>query len=380
MMDEKEMLNDEPANDELMNDEESDTYEDESDNREKMRKSYSRYGLKLVIFTVVASALQVFGSTILAGLLGINPNESSWYSFVNILVPMHIIGLGLMLLLTKKDEKLVPEKHSMKFGQFILTIFLMAGMIGVGAVVGFILNALLMLPFGVQLQNSSIIANLMLDSNPFWRILVVGITAPICEELIFRKLIIDRTYRYGEWVAILTSGLMFGLYHANLQQFFFTTLMGGLLAYVYIRTGKIWYTVIMHALVNLTTSVITLALTQNYMSVGVDKITEYEELSMAYLESQSQEAMDRMMEVASEVVPQMVPYYLWMGFLGNICMVGIVLWIIFLVKKKFTIKRSVDYVEGGMKYAWINIGMLLFLGACVFLAVSNFLTVIKMSQ
>ena len=72
----------------------------ESENREienqgKMKKSYGRYGLKLVIFTAVTSALQIFGSTILAGLLGVNPNESSWYPFVNILVPMHIIGLVL---------------------------------------------------------------------------------------------------------------------------------------------------------------------------------------------------------------------------------------------------------------------------------------------
>ena len=357
----------------------------ESENREienqgKMKKSYGRYGLKLVIFTAVTSALQIFGSTILAGLLGVNPNESSWYPFVNILVPMHIIGLVLILLLTRKDEKLLPEKHNMKFGQFILTIFLMAGMIGVGAVVGFIFNTLLMLPFGVDMQNSTVIANIMMGSNPFWRILVVGITAPICEELIFRKLLIDRTYRYGEWVAIFTSGLMFGLYHANFQQFFFTTMMGGLFAYIYIRTGKIWYTIVFHALVNLSTSVVTMAVTQNFMSIGEEKIAKYQELSMAYMQSQTQESMEQLMEVASEVIPKMVPYLLWMGFLGNLCMVGIILWIIFLAKKKFTIKKSVDYVKGGMKYAWINLGMILFLVACVFLAVTNFITVIKMAQ
>ena len=70
--------------------------------------------------------------------------------------------------------------------------------------------------------------------------------APVVEEFIFRKFLIDRVYRYGEWVAILTSGLMFGLFHENLAQFFFATLIGCFFAFFYILrvlrllTGKLW--------------------------------------------------------------------------------------------------------------------------------------------
>ena len=49
--------------------------------------------------------------------------------------------------------------------------------------------------------------------------LYMVICAPILEEYIFRKLIVDRTVKYGQGVAVVLSGLMFGLFHGNLNQF-----------------------------------------------------------------------------------------------------------------------------------------------------------------
>jgi hypothetical protein len=75
--------------------------------------------------------------------------------------------------------------------------------------------------------------------------------APIFEELIFRKFLIDRTYKYGERNAIILSGLMFGLFHTNLGQFFYAFIIGAIFAWVYIRTGNILYSMSMHLLINL---------------------------------------------------------------------------------------------------------------------------------
>lgn len=40
--------------------------------------------------------------------------------------------------------------------------------------------------------------------------------------LLFRKFLLDRVVDYGEAVAVILSGVMFGLYHANLSQFMAT--------------------------------------------------------------------------------------------------------------------------------------------------------------
>lgn len=51
------------------------------------------------------------------------------------------------------------------------------------------------------------------------QIIVAVILAPVFEELLFRKFLLDRVVDYGEAVAVILSGVMFGLYHANLSQF-----------------------------------------------------------------------------------------------------------------------------------------------------------------
>ena len=69
----------------------------------------------------------------------------------------------------------------------------------------------------------------------------------ILEEFIFRKMVIDRIWQYGEKIAVVTSALIFALFHINLFQFFYALGIGLIFAYVYLRTGKLRYTIIMHA-------------------------------------------------------------------------------------------------------------------------------------
>ena len=330
-------------------------------NETKMKQSYSKYALAVFIFGVVATTIQLLVVMVLVPVFNIN-TDNGWFSFANVIIPLYLIAFPILILITRNAEVKKPEKHGISFGKFIVFVLLMFGMVGVGAVVGIILNYLVMMPFGLDTTNNTEIVPIMMNSNPVIRIVTAGILAPIVEELIFRKFLIDRTYRYGEWTAILTSGLMFGLSHGNLAQFFFTTLIGGLLAYIYIRTGKIWYTIALHMTLNLATSVVTMFTMQNYLSVDPELMNEYASLSSQYLASGGDPALQqRMMEAASQVIPKMMPFIIWMGFFGQLVLVGIILWIVFLAKKKFTIKRTEEQVEHGMRFAWGNVGMILFI-------------------
>ena len=69
------------------------------------------------------------------------------------------------------------------------------------------------------------IADLVSELNPLTAFFVMVLLAPALEEWIFRKLLVDRTIRYGEGTAIFLSGLMFGLFHGNLNQFVYTFLV-----------------------------------------------------------------------------------------------------------------------------------------------------------
>ena len=351
--------------------------ESKSGNEKKMKKMYSIYALAITIFGVVVTLLQFLGSLFGENVLHIDVSESSWFPFLNIIIPMYVICFPILFLVLRKQEVVKPERHKLSVGKYLLFIPLMAAMIGVGAVIGITLNLLITLPFGVNPMQSTEISSVMMNSNPFWRIITAGILAPIVEETIFRKFLIDRTYRYGEWVAILTSGIMFGLFHGNFAQCFFAALIGGLFAYIYIRTGQVWYTIGLHMILNLSTSVITMAVAKPYLSVGADKISEYSEVSQQYLLSGGNpELEERLMTLAAEIVPKMVPYFLWTSFMGTVMLAGIVLWIIFLVKKKVVIKTAPDQVNGGMKFAWGNIGMVLFLIYSVVSFVFGYISII----
>ena len=89
-------------------------------------------------------------------------------------------------------------------------------------------------------------------------IMIPVIIGPILEELIFRKLMIDRIRGYGEKTAIIFSAVCFGLFHGNLTQFLYAGCAGLFLGYVYCKTGKVLHTMIMHMLLNASGSVILL--------------------------------------------------------------------------------------------------------------------------
>ena len=91
----------------------------------------------------------------------------------------------------------------------------------------------------------------IVESTPIWLLLItVVIIGPIVEELIFRKLMIDRLSRYGELIAVMTSSIAFGLFHGKFYQFFYAVMLGLILGYMYAKTRNIKYSIIMHMLIN----------------------------------------------------------------------------------------------------------------------------------
>ena len=171
-----------------------------------------------------------------------------------------VLGLSLKALPSVKIEK-----RSLTFGQILILILMVYGLAQVGSLMGMpIHTALASIPLIGDNSNedalSDLKSSLIIGSDTWIRIITVGIMPAIFEELLFRKFMIDRTLRHGEFVSCAMSGIMFGLWHGNFQQFFFTFFIGVLFAFVYIRTGRIIYTMILHASINLVTSSVTVEL------------------------------------------------------------------------------------------------------------------------
>jgi hypothetical protein len=127
-----------------------------------------------------------------------------------------------------------------------------------GGILGNIIMAILSEVLDYDYANA---LNTIVEQSPLWAtFLGTCICAPLGEELLFRKLLIDRTRRYGDLPSILLSGFLFGLFHGNLFQFFYAAMVGMVMAYIYTRTGKYWWCVAMHAAINFMGSIVNPAL------------------------------------------------------------------------------------------------------------------------
>ncbi len=326
---------------------------------EHLKKAASSIGWRYAVFAVVVIGLQL-GVQWLVGTVAPDwaINNVALFSFLLIILAVDIVGFPLVFLLSRNMPSVTLEKHNLGFGKFIICVLIGAGICFAGGIVGNIIHFTLTLPFGLNTESVNGLGMLMLTSDASVRILTVGILAPIFEELIFRKVLIDRMVKYGELAAILMSGLMFGLFHGNFSQFFFATGLGLFFAFIYIRTGKVWYTILFHMIINLSSSVITVYLANMYL----DALSKLSALTQAEI---TQNTM--------ELLPAMLLYLMWLGILGGCGIAGIVLLIV--KRKQFRLNVSNNMLgKGSMaKNSLCNVGMLLYYIPCIGLFLMTYL-------
>ncbi len=83
-------------------------------------------------------------------------------------------------------------------------------------------------------------------------VVLFGLISPVTEEIVFRGLIFNRLRRYcPHVVAVVLSGVMFGVYHGNLAQGVYGGCMGVLMAYLYERMHSFFIPCLFHGTANL---------------------------------------------------------------------------------------------------------------------------------
>ena len=150
------------------------------------------------------------------------------------------MGLGILIsgLLRRRVRPVRIERHALPFGQFVLAALVTFGAWGVGVLLG-------NWPYFVAPVDTSSAPD---ESAAVLLMSIIG--APLFEELIFRKFLIDRLLPFGERTTVVFTALLFGMAHQNAGQFFLAFFVGLVLARVYIRTGNILYTMLLHCMIN----------------------------------------------------------------------------------------------------------------------------------
>ena len=262
------------------------------------------------------------------------------------MVALYLIGMPILILLVKRVPAVKIEKKSMKVWQFLLAVVMCFCIMYCSNFFGLIVTFIVGLFKGGQVNN--VLMDVTSQTGLLTRFAYMVICAPIMEEFIFRKLIVDRTVRYGQGVAILVSGLMFGLFHGNLNQFAYAFVLGMFLAFLYAKTGKIQYTIGIHMVVNFVGSIIATSIIEamNYT---------------AYMEAVASGAgVEELSELIMASLPGWIAYLGLMAFMGLTIVGGIVLFVVF--RKRFALEKGEIVLPKGQRFTtvWLNVGMVLF--------------------
>ncbi len=310
----------------------------------EIRKHFSKLGLMFFLGTLIIFAVQM-GVIYLVEMFKPEWLMNGDISLTVSMVPMYLIGMPLMILLVKRVAAVTLEKRSMKAWQFLLALVMCFCILYCSNIVGSIIT------FIISVIKGSAVSNVIMDitsgTGLLTMLVYMVICAPIMEELIFRKLIVDRTVRYGQGVAVLLSGLMFGLFHGNLNQFAYAFTLGLFLAFIYVKTGNIKNTIGLHMIINFVGSIVS--------TIIMDAM-DYE----GYMEAVATGSQEALLQSVMAALPGWIAYFGLLFFAGASMIAGIVLFIVY--RKRFTLAKGEVEIPKGKGFATVilNPGVLLF--------------------
>ncbi len=225
------------------------------------QRTVTRVALGLFAFSVVPTVL-CLGVQLLVQMLCPALLNDLYFSVALQCVTMYGIAFPLACLIMGPPPPAAALVRRQKMPAWQLLCYFCMFETGaiLGSFIGQYLAEILGAWIGAPLQNT---LDETVSALPTWlTILWVVLLAPLMEELLFRRAVIDRLAPYGEKAAVLFSALAFGLAHGNFFQLFYCIAVGILCGYIYVRTRRISYTVILHMVFNFFGSVVILYLSE----------------------------------------------------------------------------------------------------------------------
>ncbi|MBO5358982.1 MAG: CPBP family intramembrane metalloprotease [Clostridia bacterium] len=328
--------------------------EENAINLKPIRKTFSLVGFSLCVFFAIAFLGRIIFAEIAVLAFGKECwlLTSSWGKWIINYLPMYFVAFPIFYFLIRRLPAEKPEVNKIGFGKMFVYFLISYFVVYVGGIVG---NVFAMVFSGGKAQNE--VANLAMDTS-LLKVTVMVILAPIIEELIFRKLLIDRIGRYGEKNAVLFSAFTFGLLHQNLFQFFYAFGVGIIFAYIYIRSGKVRYSVILHTIINFLGSVVA-----PWMISRVD--------IEALLNLDPNTTAEELMAIYTQILPELIVLLVYAFLLFGVVIAGFVLFIVNIIKTNWK-QRSEELEKGTViKTAYLNVGMITYIVIClVFVVIS----------
>lgn len=229
------------------------------------KKFFSKIGFNYLAYSIASILFLIILSNIIAV---IRPEILNNINIATIITAIcnYVLPLPILLFLMRKLDSTEIKKNNLGFKTFLKYLCITFTLMWIGNITGTIITNLL--SFTIQNDIANPIQNLINSTDLWLNLILISLIGPIFEEVIFRKILIDRTIKYGPLASILVSAIIFGLIHGNLNQFCYTVLVGGFFAYVYIKTGQIKYSIGLHIILNMLGSVLSMIVNNSAVNLS----------------------------------------------------------------------------------------------------------------
>ena len=229
------------------------------------KKFFSKIGFNYLAYSIASILFLIILSNIIAV---IRPEILNNINIATIITAIcnYVLPLPILLFLMRKLDSTEIKKNNLGFKTFLKYLCITLTLMWIGNITGTIITNLL--SFTIQNDIANPIQNLINSTDLWLNLILISLIGPIFEEIIFRKILIDRTIKYGPLASILVSAIIFGLIHGNLNQFCYTVLVGGFFAYVYIKTGQIKYSIGLHIILNMLGSVLSMIVNNSAVNLS----------------------------------------------------------------------------------------------------------------
>ena len=216
----------------------------------RMKKFFYTFGICLypiLIYTAVQSSLGMF----LAVVFGLFEGARDFYAMMDVLKENALVITAICAVVASVVLSLffhidIKNGRIERRGQIKAMDFIMA-IVG-GAGVSIALNIVIALTNMAGKDTAFVEVSDLITSNPLIvTIICAGILIPIVEEILFRGLIFNRIkHQYNFLAGLLISSLLFGIYHGNIVQGIYATLLGIFLGFAYHKTKSILIPIFIH--------------------------------------------------------------------------------------------------------------------------------------
>ena len=210
---------------------------------------------------ILAIALHFFLSNLLYFLVErlvldvfhISPQQFMKYSYwgeILIYAVLILVFFTLYKLLWRKE--ISEPRTATNFKDVLGSLVVGFGICGISGLWIMLAEQLPSLQKSVEAMNAG--AENIAGGNAFGTFIIAVIAAPVVEEILFRGIVLRSIRKFSPvWASILISSILFGVYHLNIVQAAYATLMGIAAGILYEKKRNLLFPILVHFVNNLIT-------------------------------------------------------------------------------------------------------------------------------